>query len=841
MRRASDTRLRAVTDSAQDPIMMMDPDGRISFWNPAAERLLGYTSAEALGQPLHELLVPPRYRAAFHAAFAAFRQTGQGAAVGATRDLEARAKDGRDIPVQLSLSAVHLQGSWHAVGILRDITERKQAMETIERQLADLETARAALEQDSVVSVELIADLIAEKDRSQEASKAKSEFLANMSHEIRTPMNGVIGMIGLLLDTDLSAEQRRYAQVVRASSEALMALINDILDFSKIEARKLELETLDFDLRATLEDTVELLAVKAHEKGLDLVCLIDPDIPVFLRGDPGRLRQVFLNLGGNAIKFTEKGGVTFRASLDAENERQVTVRVTVADTGIGITRDQREALFSRFTQVDGSATRKYGGTGLGLAICKELTALLGGTIGFESPSPSRGAGVGGPGSEFWFTAVFEKQPADRIHDPAPQADVAGARVLVVDDHDINRLLVTTLLEQWGCRVAEAAEGETALERLQQASREHDPYEVAVLDMLMSGMDGAELGRRIKENPDLCETRLIMMTSQGGRDDAARLAALGFAGFLTKPLRQSEFRECLAQVLGKGVPPTTMDAPAPRLITRHTMSEAAQRRARILLAEDNPTNQLVALMILEKLGYRADAVANGQEALSALRSIPYDLVLIDCQMPVMDGFEATRQIRNPRSAVRNHRVPVIAMTAHAIKGDRERCLDAGMDDYLTKPVRPADLAATLARWLTRVESARPALDSGPATEAGQRPASGDESRVFDRAGFVARVLGNEAVARVIANGYLADMPVQIEKLASAVAARNASLAAQHAHTIKGASANVSAEALRAAAAEMEQAGLAGDLTPLDALLPRLQQRFAQLRDAMEQAWSGRVRK
>ena len=446
--------------------------------------------------------------------------------------------------------------------------------------------------------------------------------------------------------------------------------------------------------------------------------------------------------------------------------------------------------------------------------------MMGGAIGLESEE--------GKGSTFWFTIVLEKRPAELISAPAPMADLAGVRVLVVDDLDTNALLVTSLLKNWGCRSATAFDGATALERLHEAVREGDPFSAALLDKLMPGMDGMELGRRIKESPELRDTRLIMMTSHGERGDGARTSQLGFAGYLTKPLRQAQLRECLALVLGREGP--SAGATAPALVTRHTVAESRGRRMRILLAEDNVTNQLVALKILEKLGYRADVVANGREAVAALRDIPYDLVLMDCQMPELDGFEATRQIRDPASPVRDHGVPIVAMTAHVMKGDREKCLEAGMDDYLGKPVRPPELASVLERWLAN----RPdpsAADVPSAVPAADPPQP--SAPVFDRAAFLARVMDDEELLREITGLFLADAPVQLETLAAAVASGDCTLAGRTAHTIKGSSANVGGEALRETAFEMEKAGKAGDLAALQSLLPRIQERFARLKEAMEQ--------
>ena len=448
----SESRLRAITDSAQDAILMMDPEGRISYWNPAAERIFGYTGAEAIGRDLHSFIVPPRYHGAHQSAFPAFRQTGQGAAVGKTLDLEALRKDGSEVSVQLSLSAIEIGGLWHSVGLLRDITIRKRAEAELRETNRHLERATARAN-----------DMAAQAEM---ASVAKSQFLANMSHEIRTPMNGVIGMAGLLLDTDLNEEQRRYAEIVRASGESLLGIINDILDFSKIEAKKLDLETLDFDLANLLDDFGATLAFRAHEKGLELLCAIDPEVPTLLKGDPGRLRQILTNLAGNAIKFTNSGEVSIAVALASEDESEALLRFSVRDTGIGIPEEKIGLLFNKFSQVDASTTREYGGTGLGLAISRQLAELMGGETGVSSEK--------GKGSEFWFTARLGKRAESAPAKARPPADLSNARALIVDDNAASREILMKRLRAWGMRPSEAQDGAEGLRALHRALEEKRP-------------------------------------------------------------------------------------------------------------------------------------------------------------------------------------------------------------------------------------------------------------------------------------------------------------------------------------------------------------------------------
>ncbi|MEW6130725.1 MAG: PAS domain S-box protein [Acidobacteriota bacterium] len=784
----SEERYRELFENASDLIQSVAPDGRFLYVNPAWRQTLGYSKAEIERLNLFNIIHPDSLEHCRDL----FSRLMQGENI---NFVEAKflTKTGRVIIVEGNVNCSFKNGNPYATrSIFRDVTERKQ----LER------------------------DLIEAREAALKASQAKSAFLANMSHEIRTPMNGIIGMTGLLLKTALTPEQRKMADTVQLSADALLAIINDILDFSKIESGKLILENVQFELRTLVESVVELLAEPAQKKHLELASFVYNDVPDNLRGDPLRLRQIITNLVSNAIKFTEAGEVIVSVTKQPLSPSQIRLRVEVTDTGIGMEKAIQANLFQAFSQADSSTTRRYGGTGLGLAISKQLVDLMQGEIGVVSQP--------GKGSTFWFTIPLEVQTDERVA-PLPQKSVIEKlRLLIVDDNETNRTILSHYVSSWRMRYATAGSAREALQVLREAA-DADPFGLAILDMQMPEMDGLKLVEAIKSDERLHATRLVMMSSLGNIGDQQKNP--GIEAFIIKPVKQSELFDCLATLIAE-TPHTlkTAGTKGNRPIERARLNadlpveHSLNTKVRLLLAEDNPVNREVAVLQLQSLGYQADTVTNGREVIEALAKNDYAIILMDCQMPVMDGYEATAAIR--RTQGDKHSI-IIALTANALEGDAERCLAAGMDDYLSKPIDPEKLDAMIKKWLNNSAIVTEIAEPKPVENFSESL----DKRVLAKLRAALGAKRKELIPNLI-DLFCSDAAPRLELMRKALDENDAESLRRVAHALKGSSANLGVKRMAGLCEMLEAKSRKGNLTGADTLLDLLAGEFVVVQKLLE---------
>ena len=788
---SSELRSRTVIEAAPLAVVLIDQQGRVTDWNAVAEQTFGHPARQAMGRLLQSLVQLEGDPTLAGILARGLDEEARRLTAGRFWDLTALREDGSRIPVEVGMTVFPMEQVWHGTLFARDSSERKQA-----------ETAMQAA-----------------KQAAESAAQMKSDFLANMSHEIRTPMNAILGMSHLVLKADLAPRQREYVSKIQQSGQHLLAIINDILDFSKVEADKMVVESVDFELDHLLDNVATLVADKAAAKGLELVFDVGRDVPTALIGDPLRLGQVLVNYASNAIKFTETGGIDVVVRVRQRLAGQVLLHFAVRDTGIGLAEDQQQRLFQSFQQADTSTTRKYGGTGLGLAICKKLALLMGGEVGVTSKP--------GQGSTFWFTArlgLAQGKPRAL----SLSAKLRGLRVLVVDDNDSARTVLRTLLEAMMFEVDDAASGAEALALLRQGVDGGRPYELVYLDWQMPEMDGFETAQRIRALQLPGMLHMVMVTAYGREELLARAASCGIADVLMKPVNASGLLDCTMRVLADG------SEPLPASAARPASAPAAQaldslRGAQVLLVEDNDLNQEVALGLLEDMGVRADVADNGAIALDMVQRRAYDLVLMDMQMPVMDGITATLAIRALADFVAP---PIVAMTANAMQGDRDRCATAGMVDFVSKPIEPDELERALLRWIPPDAGRAARAAAAPPAEAVPAPAAPLQIEGLNTAAGLRRTLGKTDLYLNLLRKFEQGQQQVPAQIRSALDAGDMALAQRLAHTLKGVAGNIGAEALQAAAAALEHAiraqhprtELAGLLaaaeTPLRALLQAL---------------------
>jgi two-component system, sensor histidine kinase and response regulator len=775
----NEEKFRTVIENSNDGISIIR-EGILLYVNPKFLEIFGYDNGdELIGKPAN-LLVHPDNRAELDR-ISHSREKGE--LVIPVFEFKGIRKNGNTVYIEISGALSVYHGETVTIDFLRDITNRKEAERAI----------------------------IEARLQAEEANRAKSEFLANMSHEIRTPMNGIIGMTELALGTELTKTQRGYLEMVKISADSLLALINDILDFSKIEAKKVELEEIDFDLRNTMENAMDILSIRANEKNLELVCHLHAEVPTALSGDPARLRQIIVNLAGNAIKFTGKGEVVIRVEKEQTEAGSIQLHFSVSDTGIGIAPDKIKTVFESFSQADGSITRKYGGTGLGLTISKKLVEMMGGTIWVESEP--------GKGSVFHFTVRFKGSRAEPRQAPRIKKTVlTGTRVLIVDDNATNRMVLKEMISLWGLVSSEAADGKEALTRIKEANESGKPYRLVLLDLQMPEMDGFETARKIKELNLGKEITLMLLTSLGRKGDAARCEEVGISGYLIKPIKQSELLDMILISFG------TAGEKEAHVVTRYTIQEA-RRRLNILLAEDNMVNQKLAMTLLQGRGHNVVLANNGREAVKLQENEEFDLILMDVQMPEMDGFEATKIIREREKEKGLTPIPIVAMTAHAMKGDREQCIEAGMNEYVSKPINARELFEVIEAITEKSRDKthhvlNEADKTGPATE-----------DIFDMSRAMKIVDGNKTLFKEISDMFFKDLPDNLAKINGCIAGGDAYNLERTAHSLKGSVGNLGAKRSYEAAYRLEKMGNEKKLDDAREAFDELEKELAALETEM----------